>query len=121
MGSLWIRAGTLSRDGDVVWGEARQYGQGLSPSVALFGSTVVEIHQGQDEAGQLWINTGSLGADGRVTWKATSAYDTGARPALGVDPRSGRFAEVHQGGLGAGALWGHDGDLYGDMPEEPLR
>jgi hypothetical protein len=120
-GSLWMRVGTLSPGGDVTWSEEREYAEGLAPSVVLFESTVVEAHQGQDDAGPLWIKTGALGADGRVIWKATSRYDTGARPALGVELRSGRIAEAHQGALGAASLWGRDGDLYRDVTEGPLR
>ncbi len=112
-GPLWMRVGTLSRDGDVAWGGAREYDdEGRAPSIAIFGSTLVEVHQGQDDAGALWIKTGRIGPSGEVTWTATRQYDTGARPAFAVEQGSGRAMEVHQGALAAGALWGHDADVY---------
>lgn len=58
------------------------------------------------------MKTGTLGEDGRVTWLETTQYDTGGYPSFAVEQRSGRAMEVHQGALGAGGLWSHDGDVY---------
>jgi hypothetical protein len=111
-GPLAMRVGTLTREGEVRWGEAMEYGEGLAPSVALLGRTVVEVHQGKDDAAQLFVRTGAIGADGGMVWQGESKYDTGGRTTFAIDPRSGRAAEVHQGQAAAGSLWTHDGEVY---------
>jgi hypothetical protein len=103
-GALWYKTAQFNADGSVVWAKtANYYDSGAAPSVALAGSTIVEVHEGSaSSVGPLWIRAGQIQADGSVAWNAVgSQYDSaGGKPAIALAGAAG--IEVHQGRVGYG-------------------
>jgi hypothetical protein len=117
-GPLWYRMGQIQANGSVKWAaNAHQYDGGAQPSVALDGSTVIEVHQANDPGveGPLWFRTGEIQPDGTITWAALShQYDVGALPSIAMSGPT--FLEVHQADAGGvvGPLWHHTGSIQAD-------
>jgi hypothetical protein len=83
---LWYRVGTLNpkTQSTVAWGNSAQYDQGSSPSIAICGHTVVEVHQGG--AGgvvPLWYRVGTVQGNA-ISWGSSHQYDRGLSPSLGL-------------------------------------
>jgi hypothetical protein len=57
---------------------------GFAPSVAAWGTTVVEVHQATNAEGPLWYRTGQLGRNGRIHWNGSGSvkYDNGFAPSV---------------------------------------
>jgi hypothetical protein len=93
----------------VVWGDiAFQYDSGQAPSVAVSGSFIVEVHEG--ESGALLYDTGKIQENGAVTWAKTDVpYDTGYAPSIAISGNS--IIEVHQASTSPGPLWYHAGSI----------
>jgi hypothetical protein len=116
-GPLWYRTGQIHPNGSVKWAaNSYQYDSGAQPSVALDGSTVIEVHQANDPGvvGPLWYHTGVILPDGTMVWGGGAKYDTGALPSIALSGPT--FVEVHQADSGGvvGPLWYHTGTLKDD-------
>jgi hypothetical protein len=74
-------------------------------------SSIVEVHQAQDDSGPLRIEVGTIGNDGLVSWIYSNEYDHGARPALALDAVTGKGVEVQDGDAG-GLLLERAVDVY---------
>ncbi len=117
-GPLWYRMGQVQANGSVKWAaNSFQYDSGSQPSVALDGSTVIEVHQANDPGvvGPLWYRTGEIQPDGTITWASLShQYDTGALPSIALSGPT--FIEVHQADSGGtvGPLWYKTGSIQAD-------
>jgi hypothetical protein len=81
------------------FGSSFQYDQGLNPSVAVSGGTVVEVHNGTGGVGPLWYRVGKVNPS-TVTWNDSHQYDNGFNPSVAVNGAT--VVEVHNGGAGAG-------------------
>jgi hypothetical protein len=91
------------------------YDSGVLPSVAISGTSVVEVHQGTaNGSGPLWSRTGHIQADGTVIWASKSfQYDSGGRPSVAVSGTN--VLEVHEGSAnGFGPLWYKTGQIQAD-------
>jgi hypothetical protein len=44
--------------GSVSWGPSQSYDVGYNPSVATYGSELIEVHNGQNGAGAMWYHVG---------------------------------------------------------------
>jgi hypothetical protein len=109
VGPLWYHMGQIESNGTVAWApNAFHYDNGAQPSVALAGSTILEVHQG--EAGALWYHTGEIQPDGTVKWASTAFhYDNGFLPSVALSGPT--IVEVHQADDGVGPLWYHTGGI----------
>ncbi|MGB6632710.1 MAG: hypothetical protein WBE52_15840 [Terriglobales bacterium] len=74
-GNLEYRTGKVTTTGAVTWNAVHKYDSGLTPSVALSGTNVVEIHEGT--SGEIWYHTGQLLASGTIKWAAAINLETG--------------------------------------------
>ncbi len=76
---------------------------GQHPAVAIYRSTVIEVHEGLE--GDLRYMMGTIGPNG-LTWNGPSQpyEDAGADPAIAIDETTGRGVEVHGSAT-------HDGTL----------
>jgi hypothetical protein len=106
-----MRSGLLSAAGTIAWGEPHQYAHGAAPSIAVVGTTLVEVHQEQDEEGSLHVMYGAIARDGSVTWRWDDSYDHGLRPVVAIDPNTARAVEEHAPSLDFGTPWSHDADV----------
>jgi len=110
-GALWSSCAFTNDPpvSNVGWGGSAQYDNGSRPSIAIFGTTVVEVHQGQDGVGPLWYRTGTINySTEQFYWNPNSVqYDYGFSPSVAVDFWSGKGIEVHQASTGVGPLWQH--------------
>src|SRR3954452_3660499 len=91
------------------------YDNGVSPSVAVSGTSVVEVHQGTANGfGPLWYRPGQIQADGRVAWSRSFQYDNGGgRPSVAISGIN--VVEVHEGTAnGFGPLWYRTGKIQPD-------
>jgi hypothetical protein len=93
----------------ISWGGSLQYDDGSNPSVAISGTTAVEVHEGT--LGTLWYRTGELEPNGTISWSGSSRYDAGSLPSVAVSGVT--VVEVHQGFArqGPGPLWYRTGQL----------
>jgi hypothetical protein len=92
------------------FGPSFQYDQGLNPSVAVDGATVVEVHNGTEGVGPLWYRVGKVNAS-TVAWNDSHPYDNGFNPSVALNGTT--VVEVHNGGAGAGPLWYRVGQVSG--------
>ena len=90
------------------------YDTGVMPSVAISGTSVVEVHQGGANGfGPLWYRSGRIQADGVVVWNRSYQYDNGGRPSVAVSGVN--VVEVHEGTAnGFGPLWYRYGEIRPD-------
>jgi hypothetical protein len=99
----------------VTFGHAYDSGeQGVSPSIAVLGDDVMEVHQSVDSAttgsiAPLLFRTGRINADGTITWSSSQPYDNGVNPhvTLATNGRTTWAVDVHQAGTTVGPLWVH--------------
>ena len=91
-GNLEYRTGKVSTTGAITWNPVHKYDSGLSPSVALSGTNVVEIHEGT--GGEIWYHTGQLLASGTIEWAASTNLEAGYAPSVAVSGT--QVIEVHQ-------------------------
>ncbi|HUI22685.1 MAG TPA: hypothetical protein VLZ74_16830 [Methylocella sp.] len=103
--------GGLPTPPPITWSDSKQFDDnGFNPSVALVGSTVIEVHNGGATSGPLWYRTGTLNGD-TINWSEKKQYDTGFNPQVAVTGNT--VVEVHNGGAGVGPLWYRMGKLSG--------
>src|SRR5712692_3665558 len=110
---LWYHTGQPFRGAArrVQWArDPYPYDYGVAPAIAMYGSTIVEVHQGQEGFGPLWYHTGWVQPDGTVRWaRDPYPYDYGVKPAIVMYDTD--IVEVHQGQEGIGPLWYHTGQM----------
>jgi hypothetical protein len=107
----------------IKWGNnntAIQYDYGMNPSVAIYGSNVVEVHNGWNGVGPLWMRIGQVdtATDTIKQWGNNNTavqYDYGLNPTVAFTLSSGveALVEVHNGGNGVAPLWSHIGYFTG--------
>jgi hypothetical protein len=87
-------------------------GSGWNPSVALSGSTVVEVHNGHKNAfGPMYYRIGTI-TNGSISWEPTNPpYDSGVNPQVTV--LGSTVIEVHNGQNAPGKLWYRVGQITG--------
>jgi hypothetical protein len=102
---LWYHAAEIQTNGSVVWSaSAFQYDKGVAPSVAIAGSTIVEVHQAGTTEGPLRYHAAEIRANGSVVWATDGfKYDNGLAPSVSASGPT--VIEVHQAGTGVGSLW----------------
>ncbi len=103
--ALWYRVGQVSLSNDTIsWGPSRQFDWGYHPNVAVYGDTVVEVHQAsQTDPSALWYSVGTLQTQTMtISWGPAYHYDNGSSPAIAFVDGSD-VKEVHQGA--PGAVW----------------
>jgi len=124
--TLWSRIGVL-KSGMIQWQPQSenklsvQYDNGVWPSVALSGTTVVEVHK-SDSHDTLWSRIGDIVVVAsnikKIQWRQQNSgkesvqYDNGVWPR--VAPCGTNFVEVHQSN-NEDTLWNHIGIPY-DFP-----
>jgi hypothetical protein len=111
VGPLFYHTGQILANGTVQWAaDSLNYDNGAAPSVAVSGTSVIEVHQSDASGvGPLYYHTGKIQSNGTVTWAASSfKYDNGVAPSVAV--AGSTIVEVHQGGAAVGPLW------YGMVP-----
>jgi hypothetical protein len=125
VGPLWMRIGQVDTASNTIrWGNnnnAFQYDNGMNPSVAILGSTVVEVHNGTAGVGPLWMRIGQVDtASNTIRWENNNnafKYDNGLNPTVAFTFLSSAQAfglvEVHNGGYGVAPLWYHLGYFTG--------
>ncbi|MGC9948057.1 MAG: hypothetical protein ABSF64_16960 [Bryobacteraceae bacterium] len=113
VGPLYYHTGKIQSNGTITWaGSSFKYDNGAAPSVAVAGSTIVEVHQGQTGVGPLWYRTGEIQLNGTVKWDSGGAlkYDNGAQPRVAIGGST--ILEVHQADSGVvGTLYYHAGEI----------
>jgi hypothetical protein len=116
VGPLYYHTGKIQSNGTVTWAaNSFTYDNGVAPSVAVAGSTIVEVHQGRTGVGPLWFRTGEIQLNGTVRWDSGGAfrYDTGAQPRVAIGGST--ILEVHQASSGVvGTLYYHAGEIQAD-------
>jgi hypothetical protein len=94
------------------WGPAQEYDIGFNPSVAISGTTVVEVHNGQNNYGPMWYHVGQQNPNtGAITWGPSYNYDNGYNPAVAISGTT--VVEVHNGQIENGPMWYHVGQING--------
>lgn len=95
----------------ISWGDDQQFDDdGFNPSVALTGSTAIEVNNGKATLGPLYYRTGTV-VGGVVNWGEKKQYDTGFNPQVAVSGNT--VVEVHNEGATTGPLWYRMGKLNG--------
>jgi hypothetical protein len=111
VGPLYYHTGQIQPNGTVKWASsALQYDTGALPSVAVSGTSIIEVHQADasGEVGPLYYHTGQIQPNGTVTWGSSAfQYDTGAQPSVAL--AGSTILEVHQGD--GGALYYHTAEV----------
>jgi hypothetical protein len=119
VGPLWMRIGQVDTASNTIrWGNnnnAFKYDNGMNPSVAIWGSNVVEVHNGTAGVGPLWYRIGQVNtSNNTIQWGNNNnafQYDNGFNPTVAIALSNGLGApvEVHNGGYGVCPLWYHVG------------
>jgi hypothetical protein len=117
VGQLWYRVGQITSSNTIDCGNknySTPYDNGMNPSVAIWGSTLAEVHNGASGVGPLWYRVGQINTSSNtITWENNNQampYDNGLNPTVAVTlANSLAPVEVHNGGYGAGPLWYHVG------------
>jgi hypothetical protein len=107
--ALWYRVGQVSGS-TIEWSASHQYDTGFNPSVALSGSTVVEVHNAAAAASALWSRVGQVSGS-TIAWSASYQYDTGFNPSVALSGSA--VVEVHNAAAAASALWDRVGQVSG--------
>jgi hypothetical protein len=103
-----LRAQTLTFDG---FGPSIEYDSGWNPSVAISGSTVVEVQNGSDAAGPMWYHVGQVNSQNQIQWGPSYQYDNGFNPQVAMVGST--VVEVHNGGTSENLMWYHVGQISG--------
>jgi len=135
-GPLWYRLGQIDGQTNIQWSASHRYDTGFNPSVAVSGSTVVEVHNaGLPNAGRstaLWYRIGDI-VDTGIAWRMiphrdwnncfgaeACHYDNGFNPKISIAGTA--VIEVHNAaapGAGAsGPLWYNFGEAN-PLPVNP--
>jgi hypothetical protein len=116
VGPLYYHTGKIQSNGTIAWASSSfTYDNGVAPSVAVAGSTIVEVHQGKVGVSPLWYRTGEIQLNGTVKWDSAGAfkYDNGAQPRVAIGGST--ILEVHQADSGVvGTLYYHAGEIQAD-------
>jgi hypothetical protein len=62
------------------FGTSHEYDWGWDPSVAISGSTVVEVHNGNVTGGPMWYHVGLVLPGNQILWGPSYQYDNGFNP-----------------------------------------
>jgi len=86
----------------------------MNPSVAISGSTVVEVHNAVNGVGPLRYRVGQINTSSNtITWanyNQAMQYDNGLNPTVAITYSDVYpLVEVHNGGYGVAPLWYHVG------------
>jgi hypothetical protein len=108
-GPLWYRTAQLGPNGTIRWfgSGSLQYDDGFAPSVAVTGTDVVEVHQG--DPGTIWYRTGQIKLDGTIQWSGSLRMDDGFAPSVAASGTT--VVQVHQATSAEGPLWYRTGQL----------
>ena len=105
-GPLWYRVGQLNYPyTSIAFSNSHQYqAKGFNPSVALSGTTVVEVHNATAAPGSLMYRVGIVNTNkDTIQWGKAYKYDKGFNPSIAL---SGTTAiEVHNAGGQSGPEW----------------
>jgi hypothetical protein len=93
------------------WESSDIYDYGFTPSVAVSGSTIVEVHDAGNTAGPMWYRVGKMLAGFNVQWGPSNYYDTGFHPTVAISGST--VVEVHNAGNSAGPMWYRVGRIIG--------
>jgi len=120
--TMYYHVGVINDDlQTITWGAAIPYDIGWDPSVALAGSTVVEVHNNASGTpGSMWYHVGSLNSNSTISWGPPYAYDNGWEPKVAAVVSNGQddlsqlgstplIFEVHNGQGNFGPMWYHLG------------
>jgi hypothetical protein len=92
------------------FGPSYEYDWGWNASVAISGSTVVEVHNGGGAAGPMWYHVGQISGT-VIHWGPSYQYDNGYNPQVAM--AGSTVVEVHNGGTSANLMWYHVGQVSG--------
>lgn len=81
--ALWQSVGTIDPEAlTISWGDIKSYDKGDSPSVAMAGAKVVEVHAAN---GELSLRQGTV-SNGTLTWVAEALpVGTGSKPTIAIN------------------------------------
>jgi hypothetical protein len=114
-GQLRYYTAELETDGTLEWDpNALPFGTaGMQPSVALAGSTMLEVYRAGTGIGLFYYGAGEIQANGTLQLAANQySYDMGYQPSVAASGQT--IVEVHQGSTGVGPLYYHTGGLQSD-------
>ncbi len=78
------------------WGDGYNYGNGITPSVAMNDhGVIVEVHRGDGLTSKMWHQVGVRGDGNTIEWGESVNYDTGKGPRIALN-NNGVIVEVHQ-------------------------
>jgi hypothetical protein len=105
-GTMWWKVGQVQSNisnPTIAWGHSWPYDSGWNPNVALYGTTVVEVHNGSGTAGQMWYKVGQIQSNNTIAWGHSWPYDSGWNPSVALYGTT--VVEVHNGSGTAGPMW----------------
>jgi hypothetical protein len=105
-GPLWYRVGQLNYPyTSIAFSNSHQYqAKGWNPSVALSGTTVVEVHNAGAGPGSLMYRVGTVNTiKGTIQWGKAYKYDKGFNPSVTMAGTT--VVEAHNAGSEAGPEW----------------
>jgi hypothetical protein len=82
---------------------------GWNPSVAISGSTVVQVNNGSTAPGPMWYQVGLILPGNQILWGPSYQYDNGYNPQVAMFGST--VVEVHNGGTPENLLWYHVGQV----------
>jgi hypothetical protein len=91
------------------FGPSHEYDWGWDPSVAISGSTVVEVHNGNVTGGPMWYHVGLVLPGNQILWGPSYQYDNGFNPQVAMVGST--VVEVHNGGTDTNLMWYHVGQV----------
>jgi hypothetical protein len=119
---MYYHVGVVNQDlQTITWGPAYLYDIGWDPSVAAYGSTIVEVHNNATaKPGSIWYHVGQLDSNLTVGWGPPHSYDNGWEPKVAIVASNGNddlaqlgsaplVFEVHNGQGNFGPMWYHLG------------
>jgi len=103
-GPLWYRVGHVNTSNNTIqWGNSFWYDNGMNPSIAIFESTIAEVHNGTAGLGPLWYHVGQVNTSSdTIQWGNSVWYDNGLKPTVAIIFEPFKAVEVHNGGYGMG-------------------
>jgi hypothetical protein len=122
--TMYYHVGVVNQDlQTITWGPAYPYDIGWDPSVAAYGSTVVEVHNNATaNPGSMWYHVGQIDSNLTVGWGPPHSYDNGWEPKVAIVASNGNddlaqlgsaplVFEVHNGQGNFGPMWYHLGQV----------
>jgi hypothetical protein len=126
--TMYYHVGVINPDlQSITWGPAYAYDIGWDPSVAAYGSTVVEVHNNAGATpGSMWYHVGLLTPNQTIAWGPPLQYDNGWEPKVAIIASNGEddlaplgssplVFEVHNGQGNFGPIWYHLGQLGNNL------